>query len=79
MLLRLGIASVLYRERRKAQSTLLPDGEGGIRLYQVKSQHELVVAGANLERFRDVIGFADTDKAAKLDGLLAKYRRNCQF
>ena len=35
------------------------------RHYQVKAQHELVVAGANLERFRDFVGFADTDKVGK--------------
>ncbi len=75
MLLRLGIASVLYRERRKAQSTLLPDGKGGSRLYRVKAQHELVIAGANLARFYDIVGFADTDKSAKLGRLLKRYQR----
>ena len=76
MLLRLGIVSTLYRERRGAQSTLLPDGRGGSRHYEVKAQHELVISGANLERFRSVVGFADTDKAAKLDRLLARYKRS---
>lgn len=75
MLLRLGIVSVLYRERRKAQSTLLPDGKGGSRLYPTKAQHELAIAGANLARFRELVGFADSDKAGRLDTLLARYQR----
>ena len=75
MLLRLGIASTLYKNRRTAQQTLLPDGKGGKRYYQIKAQHELVVSGANIERFRDLVGFADSDKAARLDLLLARYRR----
>ncbi len=75
MLLRLGIASTLYKNRRSAQATRLPDGKGGTRLYDVKAQHELVVSGANLARFRDLVGFADSDKAARLDDALARYRR----
>lgn len=75
MLLRLGIASTLHRDRRGPQSALLPDGRGGSRLYETKAQHELVISGANLERLRDVVGFADGDKAAKLDQLLDRYRR----
>ncbi len=76
MLLRLGIVSTLFRERRSAQSMLLPDGRGGSRRYEVKAQHELVISSANLERFRSVVGFADTDKAVKLDQLLARYKRS---
>jgi ribonucleoside-diphosphate reductase alpha chain len=76
MLLRLGIVSTLYRDRRSAQTSLLPDGRGGHRYYEVKAQHELVVSGSNLARFRDLIGFADSDKAARLEALLLRYRRS---
>ena len=31
---------------------------------------ELIIAGANMARFRAVVGFSDTDKAARLDTLL---------
>ena len=76
MLLRLGIVSTLYRDRRPPHATLLPDGRGGHRAYEVKAQHELVVSGANLLRYRDLIGFADTDKATRLSTLLARYQRD---
>jgi ribonucleoside-diphosphate reductase alpha chain len=71
MLLRLGIASTLYRERRPAGSSLLPDGKGGMAHYASRTQHELAISGENLLRFRDLIGFADHDKAIRLDALLA--------
>jgi ribonucleoside-diphosphate reductase alpha chain len=75
MLLRLGIASTIYRNRRDAGTSLLPDGRGGTAEYETVAQHELVVSGANLARFEEEIGFADTDKAARLRSALASYRR----
>ena len=45
MLLRLGIASALYNERRPAGVRRLPDGRGGSADYATEAQHELVVAG----------------------------------
>lgn len=75
MLLRLGIASRVYRERRPEGVKALPDGHGGSREYPVKAQHELVVSGENLARFAEVVGFVDTDKALRLDTALRSYRR----
>lgn len=75
MLLRLGIASTLYRERRPAALRSLPDGRGGAREYATLAQHELVISGDNLQVFAERIGFQDTDKASKLDQLLASYKR----
>ncbi|WP_459862442.1 LAGLIDADG family homing endonuclease [Endothiovibrio diazotrophicus] len=75
MLLRLGIASSVHRDRRAAGTALLPDGHGGRAEFPIQAQHELVISGENLARFRDLIGFADGDKQARLDGLLAGYRR----
>src|SRR5690606_14881395 len=43
MLMRLGIASTIYRDRRSAGETLLPDGRGGLRAYPTQAQHELVI------------------------------------
>ena len=74
MLLRLGIASVIYA-RRAAGARSLPDGRGGHKDYATKEQSELVIAGDNLQRFADRIGFADTRKARRLDESLAGYRR----
>lgn len=75
MLLRLGIASHLYRNRRSAGTSLLPDGQGGKREYATKPQHELVVSGENLARFSELVGFADSDKATRLQNALSRYRR----
>jgi len=75
MLLRLGIVSSIYAERRPAGSTLLPDGRGGRSYYPTRAQHELIISGENLRFFRERVGFEDTDKRARLDAALAKYKR----
>jgi ribonucleoside-diphosphate reductase alpha chain len=76
MLLRLGIASTLYSDRRPAGTTLLPDGKGGSREYATRAQHELVISGDNLPLFREQIGFADSEKMQRLDGALSRYKRS---
>jgi ribonucleoside-diphosphate reductase alpha chain len=75
MLLRLGIASTIYRERRPAGERPMPDGRGGTRLYSIKFQHELVIAGENLRRYAEVVGFSDSAKRERLSAALASYRR----
>ena len=75
MLLRLGIASTIYRDRRAASEATLPDGKGGQSEYAIQPQHELVITGENLSRFADQIGFEDTDKLARLNNSLEGYQR----
>ncbi|MDP1753463.1 MAG: LAGLIDADG family homing endonuclease, partial [Reyranella sp.] len=75
MLLRFGIAATIYRDRRPAGQRPMPDGKGGMRLYDSAAQHELVVAGENVGMFAERIGFADRDKALRLRCLLTSYRR----
>lgn len=75
MLLRLGIVSRIYVNRRPKGTVVLPDGKGGQKEYPTKSQHELVISGDNLTRFETIIGFTDSDKARKLNRFLAAYRR----
>jgi ribonucleoside-diphosphate reductase alpha chain len=76
MLLRLGIASTIYRERRPAGTRRLPDGRGGHRNHDTRAQHELVISGDNLAVFADAVGFADTAKQARLAEALGAYRRS---
>jgi ribonucleoside-diphosphate reductase alpha chain len=76
MLLRLGIASTLYRNRRGPGIRALPDGHGGAKEYPIQAQHELSVSGDNLPAFARRIGFADTEKSARLKAALSEYRRN---
>jgi ribonucleoside-diphosphate reductase alpha chain len=75
MLLRLGIASTLYRNRRPEGLALLPDGRGGQREYPQQAVHEIVISGDNLQLFAEHIGFEDTAKAARLESVLGSYRR----
>ena len=75
MLLRLGIVARIYQNRRPAGHKMLPDGKGGYANYAIKPQHELVISGANLAKFAEQIGFADSDKQAKLEHCLANYQR----
>jgi ribonucleoside-diphosphate reductase alpha chain len=76
MLLRLGIVSTIYPNRRPAQARPLPNGRGGLTVYDTASQHELVISGDNLRIYAERIGFADTDKAGRLDHALGSYNRS---
>jgi ribonucleoside-diphosphate reductase alpha chain len=76
MLLRLGVVSTLYVDRRAAGTRLLPDGRGGRKSYQTKAQSELVIAADNLPIFAERVGFADAAKARRLEELLAGYKRS---
>jgi len=75
MLARFGIISTIYENRRDAKMTLLPDGKGGVKHYQTKPQHELVISRDNILIFAERIGFSDTAKNAKLASLLAAHNR----
>lgn len=75
MLLRFGIASRIYRNRRVAGATSLPDGRGGHADCATQAQHELAIAGDNVAEFVRIIGFADIDKRERLDRLLKNYKR----
>lgn len=76
MLLRLGIASVIYRNRRAAGPRLLPDGRGGKRAYECRADHELAIAGENLSSFHELVGFTDSQKQSRLTDLLKGYKRS---
>ena len=75
MLLRLGIASTLYNNRRPAGVSVLPNGKGGTAEYATQAQHELVISGDNLLQYQNEIGFSDCEKAERLSTLLKAYKR----
>ena len=75
MLLRLGIASDIYEERRPAGYKVFPDGKGSQKSYFTKAQHELVISKDNIRVFAERVGFADVAKAHKLNSLLQSYNR----
>ena len=76
MLLRLGITSRLYSDRRPAGTSRLPDGQGGQRDYAVCAQHELVISGDSLAHYAEHIGFADPVKQTRLQRGLGNYQRS---
>jgi ribonucleotide reductase, class II len=75
MLLRVGIASTLYQNRRSAQIRLMPNSQKELAPYDCKAQHELVIANDNLLEFQTVIGFQEPEKAQRLADLLSGYKR----
>jgi len=76
MLLRLGILSKIYVNRRKRGEKKLPDGKNGLKEYHIKPQHELVISKDNLLHFYKKIGFGDLDKMKKLEETIKNYKRN---
>jgi len=75
MLLRLGIFSKIYKNRREAGFAKLPDGKGGTKEYPTKPQHELIISGENILKFIERVGFENSDKSNKAKMLIAKYKR----
>jgi ribonucleoside-diphosphate reductase alpha chain len=75
MLLRLGISSTIYVNRRGRGFKEMPDGKGGRKRYAQKPQHELVVAKDNLREFYDRVGFGDVKKMNLLEKTLRSYKR----
>jgi ribonucleotide reductase, class II len=76
MLLRLGIASTIYQNRRDAGMRMLPDSNRELAEYYCQAQHELVIANDNLSTFQSLIGFQEPMKAERLDTLISNYKRN---
>ncbi|TCW42472.1 ribonucleoside-diphosphate reductase class II [Thermohydrogenium kirishiense] len=75
MLLRLGIVSKIYVNRRKASMKLMPDGKGSLKEYKIKPQHELCISGDNIEIYAKRIGFQDLKKMHRLNTLLSSYKK----
>lgn len=75
MLLRFGIVSKIYKDRRPEGDYELPASDGSMKLYHCKAVHELVIANEDLFRYRDIIDFASPNKQAKLSKLLSNYKR----
>ncbi len=71
-----GIVSRIY-ERRAMTRRRMPDGKGSSKLYNVQPQYELVIGKTSRDRFAELIGFAYSNKQAKLEAFIsAKKRRS---
>jgi ribonucleoside-diphosphate reductase alpha chain len=75
MLLRLGIASTIYFNRKAPGDKLMPDGKGGYREYKVQAGHELVISGDNIAVYFEVVGFSSIKKNKALSGIMDCYKR----
>lgn len=75
MLLRIGIVSTIYENRKDAGYRYLPDGKGGKKEYFCQAGHELVIGKENVIVFRDIVGFFDSEKTNKLNNLINSYKR----
>jgi ribonucleoside-diphosphate reductase alpha chain len=70
LLLGFGIKSKLYRNRRLTSRALLPDGNGGLKEYDVKQTHSLRITRSSRVRFEEEIGFmGESRKSAALQAL----------
>ena len=75
MLLRLGIFSKIYPNKRNSGKKKLPDNKGRLKEYHVKAQHKLVISKDNILLFYKKIGFGDLDKMEKLENNIKSYKR----
>ena len=75
MLLRIGIASTIYQNRRDAGMRMLPDSNRELAEYYCQAQHELVISNDNLATYQELVGFQEPLKAERLATLIAGYQR----
>lgn len=75
MLLRMGIVSTLYQNRRDAGYRPMPDGQGGHKDFWTQAYHELVISNDNIQVYADVVGFSEPAKKARLEQVVGAYQR----
>lgn len=69
MLSLFGIISSIRKMVCKKES-MLPDGNGGSKLYKTKQQYRLDIGRDSVELFANIIGFSEPHKAQKLKSLI---------
>ena len=67
LLLNLGIASRIYRNRRPEMVRALPDSNRALAEYICRANHELVISKANVPLFAERVGFLTTRKQQALE------------
>ena len=73
MLFSLGIYSKIYKLNKDA--SLLPDGRGGLKKYNVKQRYCLDISGKDVKLFEERVGFVHEDKKNKLYTEISKYTK----
>ncbi len=67
LLLRFGIKSTLYKNRKPAGFRELPDGNGNSKEYFCQDVHELVISNYSYTLFGKLIGFSEPAKQQRFD------------
>lgn len=75
LLTRLGVVGTIYRNRRPAQTRMLPGPDRKPKPYRVRAQHELVISRAPMRRFQQRVGFHHAAKRRRLSHALGCYQR----
>jgi ribonucleoside-diphosphate reductase alpha chain len=75
LLLNFGIAGRIYEQRRPGGYRPMPDGQGGVKEYYHRAQHELAIGKTNLIDFANTIGFLTEAKQNRLNAYLGRARR----
>jgi ribonucleoside-diphosphate reductase alpha chain len=75
ILLRFGIFSRIYVNRRGEGISKMPNGKGGTKNYPHKAQHELVISKENIRYFYQKVGFGNSHKMEKLQKAVKSYKR----
>lgn len=71
MLLRMGIKSRIYKNRKMERIEFIKGKD-----YTCKLAHELCISNESIIRFKDLIGFSNNNKNEKLNGLVSSYKRS---
>ena len=74
MLSHFGVISKI-RSMKAGGKSLLPDGKGGLKDYNVKHSFRLIVSGADTEAFMQIIGFTVADKTSKYEAAVGQMQR----
>jgi len=75
MALRLGIYGKIYQERMPEGERMLPDGNGGLKLFHCKATHELIISRSSMKVYQERVGFHESPKTEKLATILSSYKR----
>jgi ribonucleoside-diphosphate reductase alpha chain len=74
-LLRFGILSKIFKNRKEEGYRFLPDGKGGSKEYFCQTVHELVITNKSIQTFYEKIGFKERKKQERLKNYIADYKR----
>jgi len=69
LLLKFGIISKIYKNRRPEGPRSLPDGNGGYKLYDCLAVHELIVSNYSFTKFGTIIGFSEPAKQSRFSDI----------